>query len=162
MTFEKGVRQGVGPFSHGSAVHTDIMKTQALKQALDKHKFDVAFGGAHHFEAATGFERTGLFRTDGTAAGTALVKDIGGDSEFWGPSSFGVMGDTLYFRADDGVHGYELWKSGGNAGVDGSFGISIDKPLKKGGKMNHKLGEKIKKKIAADKKKEKKVITNNK
>ncbi|MFN0022894.1 MAG: sulfate adenylyltransferase subunit CysD [Parvularculaceae bacterium] len=47
---EEGVRQGVGPFTHGSAMHTDIMKTQALKQALDKHKFDVAFGGARRDE----------------------------------------------------------------------------------------------------------------
>jgi sulfate adenylyltransferase subunit 2 len=47
---EEGVRQGVGPFSHGSALHTDIMKTQALKQALDKYKFDVAFGGARRDE----------------------------------------------------------------------------------------------------------------
>ena len=38
----------VGPFSHGSSVHTDILKTLALKQALDKHKFDVAFGGVYY------------------------------------------------------------------------------------------------------------------
>lgn len=47
---EEGVRQGIGPFSHGSAVHTDIMKTQALKKALDKHRFDAAFGGARRDE----------------------------------------------------------------------------------------------------------------
>ncbi len=47
---EDGVRQGVGPFSHGSQVHTDIMKTQSLKQALDKYKFDAAFGGARRDE----------------------------------------------------------------------------------------------------------------
>jgi sulfate adenylyltransferase subunit 2 len=47
---EDGVRQGIGPFTHGSSVHTDVMKTQALKQALDKHKFDVAFGGARRDE----------------------------------------------------------------------------------------------------------------
>jgi len=46
----EGVEQGVGPFSHGSAVHTDVMKTQALKQALDKHGFDAAFGGARRDE----------------------------------------------------------------------------------------------------------------
>ena len=45
-----GLRDGVGPFTHGSAVHTDIMKTQALKQALDKHGFDAAFGGARRDE----------------------------------------------------------------------------------------------------------------
>ena len=47
---EDGVKQGIGPFSHGSAVHTDVMKTEALKQALDKYKFDVAFGGARRDE----------------------------------------------------------------------------------------------------------------
>ena len=41
---QDGVDQGVGPFTHGSKVHTDIMKTQALKQALNEHKFDAAFG----------------------------------------------------------------------------------------------------------------------
>src|SRR5215204_1990443 len=38
-----GVRQNISPFVHGSAVHTDVMKTQALKQALDKYRFDAAF-----------------------------------------------------------------------------------------------------------------------
>lgn len=47
---EEGVAQGVGPFTHGSAVHTDVMKTQALKQALDKYGFDAAFGGARRDE----------------------------------------------------------------------------------------------------------------
>jgi len=47
---QEGVAEGVGPFSHGSAVHTDIMKTQGLKQALDKYKFDAAFGGARRDE----------------------------------------------------------------------------------------------------------------
>jgi len=47
---EDGVKQGIGPFSHGSALHTDVMKTEGLKQALDKHKFDAAFGGARRDE----------------------------------------------------------------------------------------------------------------
>lgn len=46
----EGVEQGVGPFTHGSAVHTDVMKTQGLKQALDKYGFDAAFGGARRDE----------------------------------------------------------------------------------------------------------------
>src|SRR5512137_1140269 len=46
----EGVEQGVGPFTHGSQVHTDIMKTQALKQALDRYAFDAAFGGARRDE----------------------------------------------------------------------------------------------------------------
>jgi len=43
-------RAGIGPFTHGSKVHTDLMKTQALLQALDKHRFDAAFGGARRDE----------------------------------------------------------------------------------------------------------------
>jgi sulfate adenylyltransferase subunit 2 len=45
-----GVRDGIGPFTHGATVHTDIMKTQALKQALDHHAFDAAIGGARRDE----------------------------------------------------------------------------------------------------------------
>jgi len=47
---EEGLKAGVGPFTHGSAVHTDVMKTQGLKQALDKWGFDAAFGGARRDE----------------------------------------------------------------------------------------------------------------
>jgi sulfate adenylyltransferase subunit 2 len=49
-TNEDGVKQGINPFDHGSAVHTDVMKTQALRQALDKYRFDAAFGGARRDE----------------------------------------------------------------------------------------------------------------
>ena len=45
-----GLAMGVGPFTHGSQVHTDVMKTQALRQALDKHGFDAAIGGARRDE----------------------------------------------------------------------------------------------------------------
>ncbi len=47
---QEGVDAGVGPFTHGSQKHTDIMKTLALKQALDKYQFDAAFGGARRDE----------------------------------------------------------------------------------------------------------------
>jgi len=47
---EEGVRAGVNPFTSGSRLHTDVMKTQGLKQALDKHGFDAAFGGARRDE----------------------------------------------------------------------------------------------------------------
>lgn len=47
---EEGVEAGINPFDHGSSKHTDIMKTQALKQALNKHGFDAAFGGARRDE----------------------------------------------------------------------------------------------------------------
>jgi sulfate adenylyltransferase subunit 2 len=49
-TNPEGLAQGVGPISHGATVHTDIMKTQALKQALDLHRFDAAIGGARRDE----------------------------------------------------------------------------------------------------------------
>ena len=46
----EGLRLGIGPFTHGSQLHTDVMKTQALRQALDKYRFDAAFGGARRDE----------------------------------------------------------------------------------------------------------------
>ena len=62
---EDGVERGVGPFSHGSTIHTDVMKTQALKQALDKYTFDVAFGGARRDEEKSrAKERVFSFRTN--------------------------------------------------------------------------------------------------
>jgi sulfate adenylyltransferase subunit 2 len=47
---KKGFEEGIGPFTHGSKVHTDVMKTQALLAGLSKHKFDAAFGGARRDE----------------------------------------------------------------------------------------------------------------
>ena len=49
-TNPQGLAENVNPFDHGSAYHTDVMKTQALKQALDHYKFDAAFGGARRDE----------------------------------------------------------------------------------------------------------------
>jgi len=49
-TNQEGVRQGVTPFTHGSALYTDVMKTEALREALDMHRFDMAFGGARRDE----------------------------------------------------------------------------------------------------------------
>ncbi|MGI9283107.1 MAG: sulfate adenylyltransferase subunit CysD [Endozoicomonas sp.] len=62
---QEGIEQGIGPFSHGSAVHTDVMKTQSLKQALDKYQFDAAFGGARRDEEKSrAKERIFSFRSD--------------------------------------------------------------------------------------------------
>ena len=47
---QEGVDKGIGPFTHGSAIHTDVMKTQGLKQALEKGRYDAAFGGARRDE----------------------------------------------------------------------------------------------------------------
>jgi len=60
----EGVEKDINPIDHGSAVHTDIMKTQGLKQALDKYGFDVAFGGARRDEEKSrAKERVFSFRT---------------------------------------------------------------------------------------------------
>lgn len=62
----EGLAEGVGPFSHGSSYHTDVMKTQALKQALDEHAFDVVFGGARRDEEKSrAKERVFSFRAPG-------------------------------------------------------------------------------------------------
>ncbi len=47
---QEGVKKGISPFTHGSALYTDVMKTEGLKQALDRYKFDAAFGGARRDE----------------------------------------------------------------------------------------------------------------
>ena len=63
-TNQEGVRTGVGPFTHGSAGYTDVMKTDALKQAFDKYGFDAAFGGARRDEERSrAKERVFSFRT---------------------------------------------------------------------------------------------------
>jgi sulfate adenylyltransferase subunit 2 len=62
---QDGLARGIGPFTHGSAIHTDIMKTQALTQALDKYQFDAAFGGARRDEEKSrAKERVFSFRND--------------------------------------------------------------------------------------------------
>ena len=61
---EDGVRRGINPFDSGSSLHTQIMKTEALKQALDKYGFDAAFGGARRDEEKSrAKERIFSFRT---------------------------------------------------------------------------------------------------
>ncbi len=60
----EGLAQGINPFTHGSAVHTDVMKTAGLKQALDQYGFDAAFGGARRDEEKSrAKERIFSFRT---------------------------------------------------------------------------------------------------
>jgi sulfate adenylyltransferase subunit 2 len=61
-----GLKMNINPFVHGSTIHTDVMKTQALKQALDKYGFDAAFGGARRDEESSrAKERVFSFRSPG-------------------------------------------------------------------------------------------------
>jgi sulfate adenylyltransferase subunit 2 len=65
---QQGVDEGVGPFTHGSAYHTHVMKTESLKQALDLYKFDAAFGGARRDEEKSrAKERVFSFRSEAHA-----------------------------------------------------------------------------------------------
>ena len=62
---QQGLKRGVGPISHGSSLHTDVMKTEALKQALDTHGFDAALGGARRDEEKSrAKERVFSFRSE--------------------------------------------------------------------------------------------------
>ncbi len=64
-TNPEGVEKDINPFTHGSAIHTDVMKTEGLKQALDKYGFDAAFGGARRDEEKSrAKERIFSFRTE--------------------------------------------------------------------------------------------------
>ena len=65
-TNEDGIRRGINPIDHEPSIHTDVLKTQALKQALDKYAFDAAFGGARRDEEASrAKERVFSFRASG-------------------------------------------------------------------------------------------------
>ena len=85
----------------------------------------VSFGGRIYFSGSDDVSGTELWVSDGTEAGTMMLKDIapgtsssGGDSypNSSGPGGFQVVGSTVYFVANDRVHGRELWKTDGTAG----------------------------------------------
>mgnify|MGYP001823833243 FL=1 len=74
-TNPEGLAEGVSPVTHGSAIHTDIMKTQALRQALNEHRFDAAIGGARRDEEKSrAKERVFSHRTAGMPATNVRMK----------------------------------------------------------------------------------------
>ena len=75
-TNKEGVKKNISPFTHGSEIHTRIMKTEALKQALNLNKFDFAFGGARRDEEKSrSKERIFSFRNS-SIFGTLKIKDL--------------------------------------------------------------------------------------
>ena len=74
-----------------------------------------AVGNTLYFVANDGTYGYELWKSDGTAAGTVMVKDIYSGSSSSSPYYLTAVGNTLYFRANDGTNGYELWKSDGTA-----------------------------------------------
>jgi ELWxxDGT repeat protein len=88
----------------------------------------VAIGSTTYFTADDGVHGRELWRTDGTAAGTAMVKDINPGSAASNVGNLGNLNGTLFFTADDGTHGSELWKSDGTAA-----GTTLVKDINPGG-----------------------------
>src|SRR5205823_6001930 len=74
----------------------------------------VRLGAYWYFAGNDGTRGAELWRTDGTAAGTTLVKDINPAGDDSNPSQLTVVGNTLFFTADDGADGVELWKTDGS------------------------------------------------
>jgi ELWxxDGT repeat protein len=96
----------------GTVMVKDIWSgAYAVYDSMPRHLTNV--GGTLFFKATDGVHGPELWKSDGTAEGTVLVKDTRSGSYAYGPVNLTNVGGTLFFRADDDVHGGELWKSDG-------------------------------------------------
>jgi ELWxxDGT repeat protein len=105
----------------GTPSGTKLFKNINPAGGSDPNNF-VVLGSRLYFTADDGIHGHELWKSDGTAAGTVMVKDINTDTAAGAAATVGsepialiVIGGVLYFYADDGVHGRELWKSNGSA-----------------------------------------------
>ena len=92
----------INPGSGGSLSYTPAVKPVVMNNEL-------------YFQADDGTNGYELWKSDGTASGTVMVKDINNGSGDSNPSGLIAVGNTVYFAASDGTNGYELWKSDGTA-----------------------------------------------
>lgn len=95
----------------------DIATAQVPTYSYPAYPLAIAeLNGIYYFTAEDGIHGRELFRSDGTADGTWLVRDIcPGFCSSVGPAVMAAMDGRLYFSADDGEHGFELWTSDGTA-----------------------------------------------
>jgi ELWxxDGT repeat protein len=109
-------------FNFPPIIQEKVMSTPFLVKDIRPGAFNsypgslTALGNTLFFSANEGVNGRELWKSDGTAAGTVLVKDINLTNPFGSsPSNLTAVGSTLYFTADEGVNGRELWKSDGTA-----------------------------------------------
>lgn len=97
----------------GTELVVDLYTLEDLQGMTVRPDYLKEWNGSVFFTAADDTRGVELWRTDGTLAGTSMVKDINPGSGSSRPLQLTVSGGSLYFRADDGVHGTELWKTDG-------------------------------------------------
>ena len=103
--------KGINP---GGVVPNPVLPGETIPAGANVQQLTV-LGGILYFTANDGLHGQELWRSDGTAAGTRMVKDVNPGPNDSSISSLTVMGNRLFFAADDGTHGSELWVSDGTA-----------------------------------------------
>jgi ELWxxDGT repeat protein len=119
--------------ANGTMMVKDIYSGGEYSYGVTSISSFAVIGTNLYFRANDGTNGSELWKSDGTANGTIMVKDINSGSGYSSPSYFVIVGDTFYFVADDGLTGRELWKSDGTANGtvmvkdinEGSTGSSI-------------------------------------